>query len=388
MKKISILLAFVAFGLFAQTSEEFAQEQKNAFESYKNAQEDEFDEYKREQTRAFAQYKNEIEQIWEDPKMSTKKKWLSYSEDKKTRSDVDFENEIIIIETIAASPEEAKRNLQEALEKVVTVDTKTVQENDPLQMRLDRIKKPAEMADARVKAEPILSTVVFEREPSEKVVKEYVGKRVSIETIQVSPSLKIEHSKIFSVSVKMPSDAMVKRSKVYRDEIKKQAREQKLPVSLVFAVMHTESNFNPRARSYVSAYGLMQLVPKTAGVDSYQYLYNEKKLVSDRYLYNSENNIKMGTAYLHILYYRYLAKIKNPLSRTHCAIAAYNTGAGNIAYAFTKTRNMNMAAPIINQLTPDEVYARLLKDLRWEEPKTYLKNVTKRMSAYRELYES
>ena len=150
--------------------------------------------------------------------------------------------------------------------------------------------------------------------------------------------------------------------------------------------MHSESSFNPRARSHIPAYGLMQIVPRSAGIDTYRYLYKKKKLVSGSYLYNSTNNITMGSAYLHILYYRYLRKIKNPDSRLFCTIAAYNTGAGNIAWAFTKTHNINKAAPLINKLTPDEVQAKLLKDLKYDEPKHYLKKVSKRMSSYHKVY--
>ena len=149
---------------------------------------------------------------------------------------------------------------------------------------------------------------------------------------------------------------------------------------------HSESSFNPKARSHIPAYGLMQIVPKSAGRDVYKFLYKQDKLVSGTYLYNSTNNITMGTAYLHILYYRYLKAIKNDDSRLYCTIAAYNTGAGNIAWAFTKTHNMNKAAPIINSLTPEQVYNRLLKDLRYDEPKHYLKRVKERMSAYHKVY--
>ena len=77
----------------------------------------------------------------------------------------------------------------------------------------------------------------------------------------------------------------------------------------------------------------------------------------------------MGSAYLHLLYYKYLRKIKNPNSRLYCAIAAYNTGPGNIAWAFTKSTSMSKAAPFINTKSPQEVYDILLKDLRYEEPK-------------------
>ena len=179
---------------------------------------------------------------------------------------------------------------------------------------------------------------------------------------------------------------MVKRSKIYYKEVKKQAARQNLPIPLVFAIMHSESNFNPRARSHVPAYGLMQIVPKSAGIDTYKYLYKKKRLVSGAYLYDSKNNITMGSGYLHILYYKYLRKIKNPDSRLFCTIAAYNTGAGNIAWAFTKTNNISKAAPLINALTPDQVYNKLIRSLKYDEPKLYLKKVSKRMSSYHKLY--
>lgn len=351
--------------------------------------------------KAFNDYKKEIGAIWDDPKMSTEKTWVGYTKDKKTRTDVDFSQETITVETVASSPAEAKQKLQMALAKVVTVDTKTVQETDPLEKKLAKLKKPEGVVDSKVKAEPILSTVVFKKPPTTKSVRTYINKNITDKKIKVVKSKKNKHAKVYKVSIKMPKDAMLKRSAVYEKVIRKHAEKQKLPLPLVFAIMHTESNFNPRARSHVPAFGLMQIVPKTAGIDTYKYLYKKKKLVTGTYLYDSTNNITMGTAYLHILYYRYLKKIKDPDSRLYCAIAAYNTGAGNIACAFnSKTKkkgvtvclskkghyNMNKAAPLINELNPDQVYNKLLKDLKFDEPKHYLKRVNKRMSAYKKAY--
>ena len=388
MFKILIILAVVTFSLQAQTAAEFAQQQTQGFNSFKKSQEEEFAKYKKEQEKAFNDYKKEIGAIWNDPKMSTKKTWVAYTEDKKTRTDVDFSNEMITVETIASSPQEAEAKLKIALAKVVTIDTKTAQESDPLEKRLSSIKKPDGVVDSKIKAEPILSTVIFDARPTKKSVAEYVNKKITSNRIQIIEPNKTKHSKVYSVAVKMPKHAMIKRSKIYYKDVKKYAKKQKLPMSLVFAIMHSESSFNPRARSHIPAYGLMQIVPKSAGMDTYKFLYKKKKLVTGKYLYNSTNNITMGSAYLHLLYYRYLRKIKDPDSRLYCTIAAYNTGAGNIAWAFTKQYKMSKAAPHINKLSADEVYAKLMKDLRWEEPKHYLKKVSKRMSAYHKLYGS
>jgi membrane-bound lytic murein transglycosylase C len=385
MKKLFPLL-FITLSLLGESRSQLIQAQKSAFEQYKQTQLSGLQKYKEEQEQAYEDYKKGIATVWEEPKMSTKKEWLSYSDDKKSRSDVDFEKETITVETIAKTPEEAKQKLQVALAKAVTIDTKRAHESDPLEKTLAKIQTPKEIVVANVEAEPILSSVIFENKPTKKSVANYVNKHINKQTIKVLPSKKIKDAFVYKVEVNMPKGALYKRSNLYYNEIKKQSNNQGIPTELTFAIMHTESYFNPRARSHIPAFGLMQIVPKSAGIDAYFYLYNRKKLVSGSYLYNSTNNIKMGTAYLHLLYYRYLKKIKNPQSRLYCAIAAYNTGAGNIAYAFTKHYNMNKAAPLINKLTPDEVYEKLQKDLRYNEPKVYLKNVRQRMKTYRKMY--
>jgi len=388
-----ILITSLSASLFAVSIDDFKQQQiqefnkqKREFTIYKQKQEDAFTIYQKEQKKTFDIYQKELGAFWDKPQMSTKKRWVTYTEDKKTRTDVDFSKETIKVETIASSLEEAKQKLKTALAKVITINNQTVQETDPLEKRLQKIKKPAFVVTTKVKPEPILSNIIFNKTPTKKSVNAYVKKHIVYDKIKAVKSKKVKYSKIYSINVQLPKDAMLKKSKIYYNKVKEHSIKQKLPISLVFAIMHTESSFNPRARSHIPAYGLMQIVPKTAGIDTYKYLYNKKRLVSGSYLYNSTNNITMGTAYLHILYYKYLKAIKNPHSRLYCTIAAYNTGAGNIAWAFTKTHNMKKAAPLINRLTPQQVYNKLLRDLRYDEPKHYLKRVTKRMSAYHKVY--
>lgn len=387
MIKKSVLILSILSSVYGSDFNDFRQD-LNAFSEYKKSQEDQFEAYQKAQMKAFNEYKKELGAFWEEPKLSSKESWLSYSEDKKTRSDVNFEENTITLETIASSEEQAKENLKIALAKAVTVDTKTIQESDPLEKKLSKIQKPFDIEDGEVDKKPILSTVVFDKEPTKEAVNNYVNDKVSINKMVAVESNKIEHSRVYSMAIKLPEDTMLKRSKIYLNDVKRFAKKEKLPRSLIFAIMHSESSFNPRARSHIPAYGLMQIVPKTAGRDTYKYLYNKDKLVSSKYLYNSRNNIEMGSAYLHILYYRYLRKIENPKSRLYCAIAAYNTGSANVAYAFIKRQNMGMAAPIINKLTPVQVYGMLMRNLKHDEPKNYLKKVSKRMAQYDEVYGS
>ena len=172
------------------------------------------------------------------------------------------------------------------------------------------------------------------------------------------------------------------RAERFRPLVTEYARKEGIYAPLVYAIMHSESSFNPRARSGVPAYGLMQLVPRSGARDAYRYLYKKDKLVSGSYLYNPENNIQLGVAFLHILDKRYFRRIEDPMSRMLCSIAAYNTGAGNVCKAFGAGTSLSRAAPIINRMEPAEVYSHLHSNLPYTETRHYIKKVSDRIPLY------
>jgi membrane-bound lytic murein transglycosylase C len=171
--------------------------------------------------------------------------------------------------------------------------------------------------------------------------------------------------------------AMGKKYKLY---VLKQAKRFNLDPSLIFAIMETESHFNPYAVSSIPAFGLMQVVPGSAGKDAWKLIKKRNGRPSKRYLFDPENNIEMGSAYLHILHTRYLAGIKNSKSREYCVIAAYNTGSGNVLKTFSKNRKY--AVRVINSLSPQQVYNRLKSSLPYEETRRYVKKVTSAKRRY------
>ena len=380
-----ILLSCVLYSSELDSMQEEMQKMRDEFAQMKQTNKDEFQEYQESLNKEYETYKKELQKYWDTPKLSTKKEWISYSKDKKSRSDVDFEKNILIVETIAPNEQQAKKQLQKRLSYAVGKNTKEVVDTDTLQQRISKLPKTPFVFTAKVDAKPILSTVIFKKPPTKKVIENYAKKVIKKSKIEIKKS-KVKHQKIYKIKIALPKNTTIKRSKIYKNDVFKNAERFNIPKHLVFAIIQTESNFNPFAKSHIPAFGLMQIVPTSAGKDVYRFLYKKKGMPSVTYLYNGKNNIKMGTTYLHILYYRYLKRIKNPQSRLYCSIAAYNTGAGNIAWAFTKSYSMKKAAPIINALTPDEVYAHLLSDLRFDEPKNYLKRVNKRMAAFKKAY--
>ena len=386
MKKILLLLTLTTL-LFSYSKEAEIAKMKAEFEQMKTTQNREFKDYKTQLEKEYATYKKELKTYWKKPELSTKKRWVSYSQDKQSRSKVDFENNSYTVEVIAKNLNDAKKRFQERISYAVSKNTKEVVKTDPLQKRVAKISHTQDVVTSEVKATPILATVLFKKRPTQKDVKKYAQNTLKENKITTTPS-KIEGERVYKVTVKLPKNSKIKLSQVYQSDVSKNSKEFEMPVALLFAIMQTESDFNPFAKSHIPAFGLMQIVPRTAGKDAFRFLKKRGNMPSATYLYDSSNNIEMGSAYLHILYYSYLKKIKNPRSRLYCTIAAYNTGAGNIAWAFTRTHNMNKAAPKINKLSADEVYDKLLSDLKYDEPKHYLKRVNKRMKVYKVVYKN
>lgn len=345
----------------------------NDFDAYKaemNAGlfqlEDEFAQYKKKYQTAFMAYQEEVGQFWNQVELSDSTHWVDYNPAMEIKRVLDFANDEIRISVQGDrlqgfSPEDAEREILAAL----TMDI-----------------------DSAYQADPVLSKVVGDQKPNSKL------SLMGIESSQLS-SLAKELSKsaqrkrqqgkqgeLLTITARLPSNSLAKRAYSYVAEVQKAASRWQVPAPLIMAIMHTESAFNPMARSHIPAFGLMQIVPKSAGRDASKLVFGRERLLTGADLYNPSTNIQMGAAYLHILDKRYLKGIKDPASRQLCVIAAYNTGAGNVARAFTGTRSVNKALPLINRLSSKQVYAHLRSNLTYVEAKNYVKKVTQVLPLY------
>ena len=163
-----------------------------------------------------------------------------------------------------------------------------------------------------------------------------------------------------------------RQAEQYRPVVEKYADRYNLSPDLVFAIIYTESDFDPDLISDRSAHGLMQVVPETAGGEVHRWLGRTGR-PSPSLLLQPEANIKYGTAYMYLLQNRHLSAIVDPLSREYCAIAAYNIGAGGMLRTFGTSHDAAFA--VINDMTPAQVRETLLRKLSSRETKAFLAKV-------------
>ncbi|MDP2693816.1 MAG: murein transglycosylase domain-containing protein [Gallionella sp.] len=178
------------------------------------------------------------------------------------------------------------------------------------------------------------------------------------------------------VKFPMVSNFANKQAEKYRPLVEKYAKTYNISPSLVFAIMRTESNFNPFAVSSAPAYGLMQLVPSSGGRDAYKRAKGSNEMPSKQYLFNAENNIELGVAYLNVLAFNELDEVADPVSREYCVISAYNTGPGNVLRTFGgSSKNRDGALGRINGMAAPAVYDQLRAKLPYAETRQYLQKV-------------
>jgi len=188
------------------------------------------------------------------------------------------------------------------------------------------------------------------------------------------------------VSFRLAKNPLEAQARRFQPIVLAHAAKYNLDPALIMAMIHTESFFNPHSRSKASACGLMQLVPHTAGLEAYGIIYGKSRKLTPEYLFDPDNNIELGTAYLHILKEDYMGSIADPVSRTYCAVAAYHAGPSNVGRAFIPKPSIRQAIPVINRLSPADVYKRLVEALPTMESRNYVRKVMARFSKYRSWY--
>ena len=303
---------------------------------------------------------------WGDEKVASTKEYVKYTDEYQSRAIVNFETGVIRVETV--DPKDSKAKLQQAI--VTTLLTP----EDPSKVDL--------LTDKEVGAngEPFLHELVLDHQ-NQPIRYQWRAEQFAKHLLQTAYQQDQYNGKPrHFVTFNMVKDHQSNSTDKYASYVNENTRRFKVKRSLVYAIMEAESSFNPYAISHIPAYGLMQIVPSSAGRDAHQLIYNKPGTPTKDYLFVPKNNIRMGTGYLSILNDRYLAKVNDPLSREYCVISGYNTGSGNVLKAFDSNRDR--AFDRINRMTPHQVYNHLVANLPYEETRRYLQKVTRFQTKY------
>ena len=357
---------------------------KGEFENYQSGLQAAFDIYRDSYTAAIESRRRELAAYWPNAELSSPTRWVEYSDSKNIQRIVDFDANAI---TLRLRPEVGPVNealIRRELRAVLATDIASAFERDPIARAVERRvveAAPATHKRASLNRRLVLSELFNNEVPKAAQVEQLAGYLAS----QATKNSQRAADGTVMINIALPAERTRRKTREFLPVVREYASIWKVDPALVLAVMHTESAFNPLARSHVPAYGLMQIVPQSAGKDATERVYGKPWVATPSYLYDARNNIQLGTAYLHLLETRYLYAIEDPESRLYCVIAAYNTGLGNVASSYIGDTNIGAAAIRINRLSPQSNYEFLLANLPHQETRHYLQRVVSRMAAYRAL---
>ena len=197
-----------------------------------------------------------------ETKLPSRTSYIKYTQNYKSRAIVDFDAGTITVETV--DDKDPKSSLRNAI--VTTLLTP----DDPRAVDLFSDKSVTLSSDR----EPYLLGLVQDQRgksiatpaQAESFADYLLEKQATTRKVDVQDSAK----NALYVTVAMVANFQNKQAEKYRGIVSKYAAQYKVSPSLVFAVIRTESNFNPFAVSSAPAYGMMQLVPSSGGREAYR----------------------------------------------------------------------------------------------------------------------
>ena len=437
---VSIIIAQEESGKYSP--DDFANYQKQqmeAFQNYKQSVTAQYEAYEQQEKEAYEKFKEEIEQKWDAFKEPESKVYVEYSEDSNTRQSVDFEKGEITIEVIVEEiepddepktnspdnsnvksnpsnknsqskndsdsidkPKKQISNKIDSEKKKTTPNQNTQKQASPQQKEITKSEDDSEKKIKEILTDALIGIITKKADDNKPLLENQVensgGQNITVNNVENEAEDVIEKKEIkaetykskdgkkrtkYTVTIPLKNNHLDERTKRFEKEILKQAERWKLDPAIVFALMETESAFNPKARSHIPAFGLLQLVPKSGARDAYRYVYKEDKLVTGDYLYEPVNNIELGCAYLSKIRYYYFENIKDDELAYMCSIPAYNTGIGNVSKTLCGKPHTNPAAKVASSMNAQELYNKLTTELEYEEARNYLKKVWKYKEKYK-----
>jgi membrane-bound lytic murein transglycosylase C len=352
------------------------------------------------------QVKREAEKKWDRARQSTHKDWVDYSPAYEARSTVDFEKGVIEITVLVPIGETGSSQIDP---EAVLLAMKDIQADagatgaprlaaasaaDPASVMIARAAMPAAWAKIVQQFEHVFSKETRAGRPvlANQVVAQS-GAPVAPQAAksfvesEVIPNAVVEDKPMQAqdgvpraqVTAKVPlaPDHLQQRAQLYKEDVATHAKRHGLDPRLLFAIIHTESYFNPLAQTPTPSYGLMLLVPRGPARDAYNYLYQNDIVLDDGYLQDPAHNVELGAAYLHLLRRQLVPNMEEGDKKNFLVACAYTWG-------MDKTRDHILKQARVQDLTSTQVFT-LLSQKTPETTRAYLNRVKDRIALYESL---
>ncbi|MEI6246699.1 MAG: murein transglycosylase domain-containing protein, partial [Acidobacteriota bacterium] len=306
---------------------------KSKVETYKrNPQElvADFDRLKADLTRLYSHLKQESEKQWgpdDGTALPAPKRYVKYTEQYRNRISVDYERSTIRIEHIQEPSVAAK------IRGAVVIALLTPQDPKSADVFSDTVPT--------LDGKPFLQNLVLDqnrrvmatRQDVERFADFLVANRLQVRALSVRGSqVNVTYTQFDMIGAEQdraapppvkprvtPTRPVIDRSPDARADdradpnryaaadkiapnflpiVNKYAQSTGVDPALIFAIIYQESRFNPHAVSVAEAYGMMQLVPRSGGMEAFRKAKGESAQPTPEYLMDPENNIELGATYV------------------------------------------------------------------------------------------
>lgn len=344
-----------------------------AYEQWKAQHQQQYHAFKKQYLQRYKDFSKRVNEQWHDyAELSNQQQYVIYNKALSVKTVLDFKKNEIRVEARDGAP---LPNKEDVLAQLRQQTVQQAMADDPIMALHDDAPQNSQSLLAALTGEPAQTPDSTTPANAPAANDEPVADTATSEHHELTDN---HGQTIKQLRIQLPASPAYSRAQPYLPTVNRYAQQYDLDPALLLGVMKVESSFNPLAQSPIPAFGLMQIVPTSAGLDVNQHLFERLQPPSEQELFDAKTNIGYGSGYLHLLNDRYLSGITDPTSRMYCIIAAYNTGSGNVARVFNKddSRSVRKALPHINALSPDQVYRQLELNLPYQETRDYLQRVT------------
>ncbi len=380
----------------SQEYQDYRDSRRQAYREFSDTQDQAYQDYRRRLEQEYQNFRGEITRKWGTFRVAGRHQWTDYYAGGNTKRSVNFQTGEIEVAILMPRDQSEEATAEIALAELTELLGDGLRPASEMDKRIAAVvppPAPAAVAEtpptptADPLARPALNTLVFgEQQPSRQELQEYAHQ--AMQGARKKREAAPDGARIVSFHLSLALQTMAAAKRI-APLVEAFSGEFFIVRPWIYAIIETESSFNPKAVSPAPAYGLMQIMPGSAGLDATRFLYGKAQHLAPEWLFVEMNNIRIGTAYMHVLYNRYLRNVKDTRSRIYCATLAYNYGIGNMARYFNKLaatggRTIGAAVQHINSMDSEAVLD-YIRNLDNREAREYLDKILTRTNKYADL---